>query len=84
MSNFVTWSPNAGVFAHLTNVVLLETSFWDKLQQKECRSVSEFYKKTNKFLKLEDSKEALYKAEGAAAGKKNDLGKAPNNKSNDK
>ena len=55
------------------------------LQQKECRSVSEFYRKASKFLKLEDSKEALRNAEGVAASKKNDLGEVPdNNKSKDK
>ena len=36
MSNFVTWSPDAGILAHLTNGVLPETPFWDELQQKEC------------------------------------------------
>ena len=85
MSNFVTWSPNAGVLAHLTNGVLPETPFWDELQQKECRSVSELYKKASKFPKLEDSKEALRKAEGAAANKKNDPREVPDNsKSKDK
>ena len=32
MSNFVTWSPDAGILAHLTNRVLPETPFWDELQ----------------------------------------------------
>ena len=58
--------------------MLLESPFWDKLQQKECRSIGELYKKASKFLKLEDSKEALGKAEGAATNEKNDPGKAPN------
>ena len=31
MANFVTWSPDVGILAHLTNMVLLETPFWDKL-----------------------------------------------------
>ena len=53
MSNFVTWSPDAGILAHLTNRVLPETLFWDELQQKECQSVEEFYKKACKYLKLE-------------------------------
>ena len=34
--------------------------------------MDEFYRKACKYLKLEDSKEALHKAEGAAANKKND------------
>ena len=95
MSKFVTWSPDARVLAHLTNGMLPETPFWDELQQKECRSISEFYnkkikikkrkKKASKFLKLEDSKEALRKAEGAEANKKNDLGEVPDsNKNKDK
>ena len=58
----VRWAPNAGVLAHLTNGVLLETSFWDELEQKECRSTCEFYKKASKLMKLENSKEALPKA----------------------
>ena len=66
MSNFVTWSLNAGVLAHLTNGVLPKTLFWDELQQKECQSVDDFYRKACKYLKLEDSKVALSKAEGAA------------------
>ena len=84
MLNFVTWLLDARVFAHLTNGVLPETSFWDELQQKECTSVSEFYKKASKFLKLEDSKGALHKVEGVAANKK-DPGEVPDsNKSKDK
>ena len=54
----VRWAPDAGVLAHLTNGVLPKTPFWDELQQKECKSVNEFYKKASKFLKLENSKEA--------------------------
>ena len=54
--------------------MLLETPFWDKHQQKECTSVSEFYKKASKFLKLENSKEALYEAQEATTSKKNDEG----------
>ena len=46
--------------AHLTNGDLSKTTFWDKLQQKECKSVGEFYKKTSKFLNLENFKEAFY------------------------
>ena len=84
MSNFMMWSPDAGVLAHLTNGVLPKTLFQDELQQKECRSVREFYRKASKFLKLKDSKEALHKADGAAVGKKNDLGEASDNKSKDK
>ena len=58
----VRWPLDVGILAHLTNGVLLETSFWDELQQKECKSVSEFYEKHSKSLKLENSKEALHKA----------------------
>ena len=84
MLNFMTWSVDAGVLAHTTNGVLPETPFWDELQQNECRSVSEFYKKASKFLKLEDSKEALRRAEGVGASKKNGPGEVTNNKSKDK
>ena len=73
MSNFVTWSPDAGILAHLTNGVLPETLLWDKLQQKECQSVDKFYKKARKYLKLEDSKKALCKMEEVTTDKKNDL-----------
>ena len=71
MSNFITWSPDAGILAHLNNGVLPKTLFWDELQQKECWRVDEFYWKARKYLKLEDSKEALHKMEGMAIGKKN-------------
>ena len=84
MSNFVTWSPDARVLAHFTNRVLPETPFWDELQQQECRSVREFYRKTSKFLKLEDSKEAMRKAEWAATTKKNNQGEAADDKRKDK
>ena len=47
-------------------------------------SVNEFYRKASKFQKLEDSKEALRKAEGVASSKKNDLCEVPDNKSKDK
>ena len=66
----VRWAPDASFLVHLTNGVLPETPFWDELQQKECRSVSEFYKKVSKFLKLKNSKEALYKALEATTSKK--------------
>ena len=36
--------------------------------------MNEFYKKVNKFLKLENSKEALHKVEGMITSKKNDQG----------
>ena len=39
--------------------------------------MSEFYRKANKFLKLEISKEALHKAEGMKTNKKKDPGEAP-------
>ena len=55
------------------NGVLLETPFWDDLQQKEFRSAYEFYRKARKYLKLDDSKEALHKIERMTTGKKNDL-----------
>ena len=63
MSNFVTWSPDDGILAHLTNGVLLETPFLDELQQKEYKSIDELYRKAHKYLKLKDSKEALCKTE---------------------
>ena len=52
--------------------VLPKTLFWDELQQKECRSVDEFYRKICQYLKLEDSKEAMCKIEGTTTSKKND------------
>ena len=55
MSNFMTWSPDAWIVAHLLNGVLPKTPLWDELQQKECWRVDEFYRKANKYLKLEDS-----------------------------
>ena len=73
MSNFVTWWSDARILAHLTNGVLPEAPFWDELQQKECRSVDEFYRKVCKNLKLEDSKEAMRKIEGMTTSKKNDI-----------
>ena len=39
--------------------------------------MEEFYRKACKYLKLEDSKEALRKAEGATTNKKNNLGTMP-------
>ena len=73
------WTLEGGILAHLTNGVLPETPFWEELQQKECRSVSEFYRKANKFLKLENSKDALHKAQGMSTSKKNDPGEATEN-----
>ena len=47
--------------------------------------MSEFYRKENKFLKLENSKEALQKEERMITSKKNDKGEVPNgNKSKEK
>ena len=48
MSDFVTWSPDAGILAHLTNGVLPKTPFRDELQQKECQSIDKFYRKARK------------------------------------
>ena len=58
--------------APLTNGVLPETLFWDEFQQKECKSVSESYKKLSKFLKLENSKEILHNAQEASTSKRSD------------
>ena len=74
MSNFVTWSPNARIIAHLTNGVFPETLFWDELIQKECQSVDDFYRKACKYLKLEDSKEALRKKKGVTIVRRMTLG----------
>lgn len=66
----VRWVLNARVLAHLTNGVLPETPFWDELQQKKCKNVSEFYKKASKYIKLENLKEALRKAKKPSTSKK--------------
>ena len=65
-SSYVISTPDASVLAYLTNGVVPETPFWDELQQKECKSVNEFYRKVNKFLKLENSKEAPHKTQGTS------------------
>ena len=39
--------------------------------------MDEFYRKVRKYMKLEDSKKALHKAEGVATNKKNDPGTMP-------
>ena len=39
--------------------------------------MDEFYRKARKYLKLEDSREALRKAKGVAANKKNNPGTVP-------
>ena len=70
------WAPNAGILAHLTNGVLLETPLWDELQQKECGSIGEFYRKAKNFLKLENYKGALHKSQEVSTSKKNDQGEA--------
>ena len=70
----VRWAPDVEVLAYLTNGVLPETPFWDELQQKECKSVSKFYKNASKFLKLENSKKALHKVQGASSSRKSDQG----------
>ena len=57
------WSPNTRILIHLTV---------------ECQSMEEFYRKAHKYLKLENSKEALRKSKGVVANKKNDPGIAPN------
>ena len=47
--------------------------------------MSKFYRKMNKFLKLENSKEALHKAQRMSTSKKNNPGEATeNNKGKDK
>ena len=79
MSNFMTWFLDTRVLTYLTNGVLPETLFLDTLQQKECRSMDKFYRKSHKHMKLEDSKEALRKAKWVEANKKNDQGTVPDN-----
>ena len=71
----VRWAPDFGVLAHLTNGILLETPLLDELQQKEYKSMSEFYHKASKYLKLERSKEALKKFKESATSKKTSQGK---------
>ena len=52
-----------------------DSPFWDKLQKDECKSLSEFYRCTNKIMCLETPREAIQAGKSAPAKKNNDNGK---------
>ena len=38
----------------------LETPFWDKLQKDECKTLAEFYRLTDKIMRLETAREIVH------------------------
>ena len=47
-----------GVMMATISRVGLDTLFWDKLQKDECKSLAEFYRRTNNIMCLETAREA--------------------------
>ena len=42
-----------------------ETPFWDKLQKDECKTLQEFYRQTDKIMRLETAREAVHAGRSA-------------------
>ena len=40
-----------------------ETPFWDKIQKDECKMLQEFYRRTNKIMRLETTREVVHAEE---------------------
>ena len=56
-----------------------DTPFWDKLQKDECKSLSEFYRRTDKIMRLEMAREAIQAKKSTPTEKNNDNGKKRKN-----
>ena len=56
-----------------------DTSFWDKPQKDECKTLAEFYRRAYKIMRLETAREAIQAEKSAAAKKSNDNGKKRKN-----
>ena len=65
----VTYATNEGVLAYVTFGVLLESKLWEGLEEQDCKTLTEFYKKVGKHLQIKSSKEALYKSQDPKSGK---------------
>lgn len=68
----VSYALDVGVLAHLTSGVLPKIRFWDDLQDKDCKTLPEFYRMAGKYLRIENIQEALDTAKDFSIGKKND------------
>ena len=59
-----------------------DTPFWDKLQKDECKSLSEFYRRAEKIMCLDSSREAIQAGKSTPTEKNNDNGKKWKNRDN--
>ena len=69
-----------GVMMAAISGVRPETSFWDKLQKDECKSLSEFYKRADKIICLETAREAVQAGKPTCSEKSNDNDKKQKNR----
>ena len=56
-----------------------KTPFWDKLQKNECKSLQEFYRRTNKIMRLETACETVQIGKSTPSEKNNDHSKKQKN-----
>ena len=52
-----------------------DTPFWDKLQKDECKMLAEFYRRADKIMRLETTREAIQVGKSTLTEKSNDNGK---------
>ena len=64
-----------GVMMEAISGVRPDTPFWDKLEKDECKSLSEFYRRTNKIIRLETVRKATQVGKSTPSKKNNDNGK---------
>ena len=57
-----------------------EISFWDKLQKDECKSLQEFYRRVDKIMHLETTREAMQAKKSIPSEKNNDNSKKQKNR----
>ena len=68
-----------GVMTTAISRVRPDTPFWDKLQKEECKSLAKFYRRTNKIMHLETSREAIQMRKPDPVKKNKDNGKKRKN-----
>ena len=68
-----------GVMMEAISRVRPDTLFWDKLQKDECKTLSEFYRCTDKIMCLETARDAIQSRKPALPEKNNDNGKKRKN-----
>ena len=63
-------APEGGVLFAAMSGVCLKTKLWNDLQERDCRALEEFYARAEKYLRIENTEEALGKIDSSTKNPK--------------